>query len=189
MARDAEGLNPETADDLVMIGEIVKPHGIRGEVKVYSYSERPENFKHYKKVILQEPAERGSGTRIYKIVKSREHGKLAILQLENVTSREAAEDLLGSRVWLKKTDFPKLDSDEYYWHQLIGLQVFTEGGRELGKVASLFSTKAHDVLVVSGAGREYLIPVKEEMIKEIDDRRKKLVITPPPGLLEANEEG
>ena len=90
---------------------------------------------------------------------------------------------------MKKTDFPKLDSDEYYWHQLIGLQVFTEGGRELGKVASLFSTKAHDVLVVSGAGREYLIPVKEEMIKEIDDRRKKLVITPPPGLLEANEEG
>ena len=172
--------------DLVMIGEIVKPHGIRGEVKVYSYSGQPENFRHYKEVILQEPAE--SRTATYKITRSREQAKLTILQLEGVASREAAEALKGSRVFLKKTDFPELDSDEYYWHQLVGMQVFTDAGKKLGEVSSIFSTSAHDVLVITGAGREYLIPVNEEIIKEIDDQKGKLLVTPPPGLLEANEE-
>ena len=71
---------------------------------------------------------------------------------------------------------------------MIGLQVCTESGRELGTVAGLFATRAHDVLVVSGKGREYLVPVKEEIIKEIDEGKGRLSITPPPGLLEVNEE-
>jgi len=186
MPGNSDRRNPESVDDLVVIGEIVKPHGIKGEVKVYSYSEQPENFKHYKTVVLQEPA--GGGTEIYNVVKSRVQGKLAILQLEGVASREAAEAILGSTVWLQKSDLPELDSGEYYWHQLIGLQVFTDSGSELGKVASLFSTRAHDMLVVTGRGREYLIPVKEEIIKEIDTRKGRLFIAPPAGLLEANEE-
>jgi 16S rRNA processing protein RimM len=186
MNRNSDRRNPELGDDLVMIGEIVKPHGLRGEVKVYSYSEQPENFRHYKEVVLQEPAE--SGTEIYKIIKSRVQGKFTIVQLEGVATRETAEALKGSMVCIKKIDFPKLDPDEYYWHHLIGLQVFTDGGRKLGEVASLFSTNAHDVMVITGEEREYLIPVNEEIIKEIDDRKGKLLITPPPGLLEANEE-
>jgi len=186
MTLKSERRIPDMVDDLVMVGEIVKPHGIRGEVKVYSYSGQPENFKLYKSIVLQEPA--GSRTAIYKVVKSRAQAKLAILQLEGVTSREAAEALQGSILWLKKADFPELDSDEYYWHQLIGLQVCTESGRELGTVAGLFATRAHDVLVVTGKGREYLIPGKEEIIKEIDEGKGRLSITPPPGLLEVNEE-
>jgi len=186
MTRDSERQNSELLDGLVMVGEIVKPHGIRGEVKVYSYSEQPDNFKHYKKVVLQEPA--GGRTAIYKVVKSRAQGKLAILQLEGVASREEAEALQGNKLCVKKADFPQLDSGEYYWHQMIGLQVFTDTGRELGKVANLFTTRAHDVLVVTGRGREYLIPVKEEIIKAIDQQKGRLSITPPPGLLEVNEE-
>lgn len=186
MTRNSEPSNPEWVDDFVKIGEIVKPHGIRGEVKVYAYSEQPENFQHYKKIVLLEPA--GSRPESYNITKYRAQGKLAILQLQGVATREAAENLQGSTVWLKKTDLPQLDPAEYYWHQFIGLQVCTETGRELGKVASLFATKAYDVLVVTGGGPEYLIPVNEEVIKEIDSRKKRLVITPPPGLLEANEE-
>ena len=178
--------NPALRDNLVMIGEIVKPHGIRGEVKVYTYSERPENFSHYKQVVLQAPA--GDGTTVYKVVKSRVQGKLAILQLEGLASREAAENLQGSSVWLEKTDLPELDGDEYYWHQLLGMRVFTDTGRELGAVAGFFSTRAHDIMAVTGEGREYLIPVKEEIITEIDDRNGKLVVADFPGLLEGNEE-
>ncbi|MDH3776910.1 MAG: ribosome maturation factor RimM, partial [Desulfobulbaceae bacterium] len=106
MLWNSDGRKPEMADDLVVIGEIVKPHGIRGEVKVYSYSEKPENFKHYKEIVLQKPA--ANGTYIYKVVKCREQGKLAILQLEGVASREDAEALQGSTVWLQKAELPKL---------------------------------------------------------------------------------
>ncbi len=171
--------------DLVMIGEIVKPHGIRGEVKVHSYSGRPENFQHYTEIVLQEPAE--NRTKIYKVAKSREQGKLAILQLEGVASRDAAEALQGSTVWLKKDDFPQLDADEYYWHQLEGRKVVTESGRELGKVSKLFSTPAHDIMIVTGAGHEYLIPVKGNIIRNIDEQGGKIVISPPDGLLDINK--
>jgi len=184
MARNGDRQNHELTQDHVMIGEVVKPHGIRGEVKVYSYSERPENFKQYTKIVLQQPA--GNGRRLYKIVKSRPHGKLAILQLEGVATREAAEALQGSTVWLEKDDFPELAGDEYYWHQLEGRMVVTESGRELGRVSKLFSTPAHDIMVVTGAGHEYLIPVKGEIIRQVDQEAGKIIISAPAGLLDIN---
>lgn len=183
---EADRENAAAAAGLVKIGEIVKPHSIRGEVKVYPYSGQPENFRDYRQVVLQEQA--AGGMSAYKVVNSRGQGKLAILQLEGVTDREAAAALSGRTVWVKKSDFPALKADEYYWHQLEGLMVATVAGRELGRVASLFHTAAHDIMVVTGAGREYLIPVKAEFIREIDERHGKLLIEPPPGLLEANTE-
>ena len=185
MDRKTDRRNRELQDDLVIIGEVVKPHGIRGEVKVYLYSERPENLKQHKKIILQESA--GSGTKKYNVVKSREQGKLAILRLEGVGTREAAEALQGSKIWLDKADFPELNSDEYYWHQLEGLRVMTEAGQELGRVTNIFNTTAHDIMVVTGAGNEFMIPVNGDIIRDIDEQGGKITISPPPGLLEINK--
>lgn len=185
MNRNTDRRNPETKHDLVMIGEIVKPHGIRGEVKVLPYSGRPENFRSYAKIVLQERS--AGGTKTYKVLKSREQGKLAILQLEGVAGRDAAESLQGNTVWLAKADLPQLAADEYYWHQLEGQSVITESGRELGKVSKLFSTPAHDIMVVTGEGHEYLIPVKGDIIRSIDEQVGKIVISPPAGLLDINK--
>lgn len=185
MIRKIDRSNRELQDDLGMIGEVARPHGIHGEVKVYLYSGQPENLQQYKKIVLQEPT--GSSTETYNVVKSREQGKLAILQLQGVDTREAAEALQGSRIWVNKTDFPTLDSGEYYWHQLKGLVVVTETGRELGRVAKLFNTTAHDIMVVTGAGHEFMIPVQGDIIRDIDEQGGKIIISPPPGLLEINE--
>ena len=185
MVRDSKRRNPDLKDDLVMIGEIVKPHGIRGEVKVFSYSGRPENFRNYKKIVLQTQTE--SGTDIYKVVKSHEQGNLAILELEGVTSKEAAETLQGSTVWLMKGDFQRLEPDEYYWYQLENLLVITESGRILGKVSRLFSTPAHDIMVVTGKDHEYMIPVNAEIICKIDEQGGEITISPPAGLLDINK--
>ncbi len=185
MVRNPKLLNPELPGDYVMIGEIAKPHGIKGEVKVYSYSGRPENFKNYKQIVLQKHYD--SGTETYKVVKSREQGKLAILELEGVRSRDAAEALQGSTVWLLKGDFQQLDSDEYYLHQLENLLVVTETGRELGRVTAFFSTPAHDIMVVTGKGHEYMIPAKADIIRHIDEQGGKITILPPAGLLDINK--
>ena len=114
-------------------------------------------------------------------------GRLAILQLAGIASREEAEALRGSIISLRKEDFPRLAAGEYYWHQLVGLQVLTAAGKAVGEVAGLFSTGAHDVLVVRNRGREYLVPVNGEIISNIDLQKKELVIDPVPGLLEVNE--
>jgi 16S rRNA processing protein RimM len=185
MARDSRRQNSGLQEDLVKIGEVIRPHGIKGEVKVFSYSGSPENFKYYNNIVLRKTQE--SGTTIYEIVKSREQGRVAILELGGVTSREAAEALQGSTVWLMKGDFQKLGPDEYYWHQLENLQVITESGRELGRVSKLFSTPAHDIMVVTGKGHEYMVPVKAGIIIAVDEQGGKIVISPPAGLLEINE--
>jgi len=185
MNRKTERLHRELQGDLVMIGEVVKPHGIRGELKVYPFSEQPENFRKYKKIVLQKTAEEEPAT--YSIARSREQGKFVILQLVGIATREEAEALLGSRVWLDNSELPQLETDEYYWHQLKGLRVETETGVQLGKVAGLFSTAATDIMVVTGAGEEFMIPVKGDFIKEINSREGRVIVAPPPGLLEINK--
>ena len=175
----------ELHDDLVMIGEVVKPHGIRGEIKVYLFSEKPRNFKQYKEIFLQGPT--GDSTKALKVVKSREQGKLAILQLEKIGTREAAEDLQGKNIWINKVNLPALDSGEYYWQQLDGLTVVTEEGQEIGRVTKLFNTTAHDIMVVTGRGHEFMIPVQGDIIRDIDEQEGKVVISPPPGLLDINK--
>ena len=88
---------------------------------------------------------------------------------------------------MNKSDFPELDSNEYYWHQLKGSVVMTETGQELGTVTKLFNTTAHDIMVVTGAGHEFMIPLQGDIIREIDAQGGKIIISPPPGLLEINE--
>lgn len=172
-------------NDHALIGEIIKPHGILGEVKIYPYSAQPENFKNYREIILQKSA--GDVIETYNVEKCRVQGRLALLQLEGVKSREAAESLQGSKIWLKKGDLPTLGADEYYWHQLKDLLVVTESGQELGRVAKLFSTMAHDVMVVAGGGHEYMVPLKRDIIKRIDAQEGRMIISPPPGLLDMNK--
>ena len=175
----------ELQDDLVMIGEVVKPHGIKGEIKVYLFSEKPQNFKHYKEIFLRGPSE--SSTESFKVVKSREQGKLSILQLEKIETREAAEDLQGRNIWINKADLPALDSGEYYWQQLNGLIVVTDEGQEIGRVTKLFNTTAHDIMIVASRGHEFMIPVQSDIIRDIDEQGGKIIISPPPGLLDINK--
>ena len=185
MTRETNRNKFDMKNDHAMIGEIIKPHGILGEVKIYPYSEQPENFKDYREIVLQKPAT--GRTETYKVVKCRIQGRLALLRLEGVTSREVAESLQGSKIWLKKDDLPALGSDEYYWHQLKDLLVVTESGQELGRASKLLSSMAHDVMVVIGGDHEYMIPVKRDIIKKIDEQGGKIIISPPPGLLEMNK--
>ena len=117
----------------------------------------------------------GRGTETYNVIKSREQGKFALLQLEGVGTREDSEALQGSKIWVNKSNFPTLDSDEYYWHQLEGMRVKTLSGDDLGIVDHLLETGANDVLVVkpdelSVDEDERLIPyLFNQVIDNIDE--------------------
>lgn len=177
----------------VVVGKITKAHGIKGEVKIFPYSGWPDDFDFYQDLVLSsglahEEAQRLEGNvgKIYAIEQSRSQGKVAIVQLEGVTSRNDAESLRGLNVLIAKDKLPPLEPGEYYWHDLEGMQVVTDDGRKIGKVASLMATGAHDILVVRDKGKEYLIPVKKEFVANIDKDAESIVIMPPPGLLELN---
>jgi len=171
----------------VLVAKVSKPHGIKGEIKVYPFSENPENFKFYSSLVFVDPAEKAA--REVKLSRSRSQGRMAVLTLSGVASRNDAEDLVGCEVWASKDDLPELAGEEYYWNDFEGMEVYTQKGFDLGHVSSLMSTGAHDILVISGRGAEYMIPMREEFIVEINEADGKIIVDPPEGLLEINRNG
>lgn len=172
-------------DEPVRVGRVAKAHGIKGEVKVRPDFGPADDFLNYKEVRLVSPDSEFS--RDFKVTRCRFLGGHAILQLAGVDDRNAAEDLRGSEVWVDRDLLPELGGGRYYWHDLVGLRVETEHGRELGRVETLLATGGHDILVVTDGGREYLIPLVDEFLLKVDIVAGLLTVADVPGLFEIND--
>jgi 16S rRNA processing protein RimM len=180
-ANKAERLSD--GDVLLPVGKVAKAHGIKGEVKVHPYSGEPAALPAYPAVTLVAPDGRRLGT--HRVSGGRIHGRQAILRLEGIDSREQSESLAGCELLVDKALLPPLPEGEFYWQEMEGRLVVTTDGRELGRVSGLLATGAHDVLVVTGRGREYLIPAT--FMTAMDAEAGTIVIEPVPGLLEMND--
>jgi 16S rRNA processing protein RimM len=152
----------------IVMGRIAGPYGVRGWVRVVSYTEVPERLLEYAPWYLRR-GERWQSTRI---VEAKRHAKGLLVRLPGCEDRETAADLAGSDIGVYRSQLPEPAPDEYYWTDLIGLRVQTLDGRPLGTVDHLIETGANDVLVVRGE-REYLIPfVRAGVIDGVDlDKR------------------
>jgi 16S rRNA processing protein RimM len=169
-------------DRYLLIGKIIKPHGIRGALKIYSYSEQPENMLRYKELVIVD--KNGQRTNSLGVKKCCIQGKTAIVTLASIDNRNKAEELQGNGVLLDKKDLPKTRNDEFYWFQLHGLSVETKSGKQLGKVIRIFSNGAQDIMIIGNHHQEYMVPILKEIIVAQD--QEKITIAPPPGLLEIN---
>ncbi len=110
-----------------------------------------------------------------------------ILQLNGLDDRTSAESLRGLLLEAADGDVLRADPESYFVHELIGLQAVTGDGRELGTVTGVMQTGANDVYVVGGPAGEVLVPAIAEVVTEIDLVRRRLIITPLPGLLDEPE--
>ncbi len=169
-------------DSFVLVGEVAKAHGLRGEIKIFAYSDEAETLLHYPKVLLIEQS--GELSTPLNVEKSRIQGKAVIMKLESIDDRNGAEALQGMGILVDKEDLQEIGTEEYYWFEFYGLPVFTDQGKKLGKITSVFSNGAQDIMVVEQGKNEFLIPILDAVIKE--HTSEKVVITPPPGLLELN---
>jgi len=172
-------------DGMVRIGVITKPHGIKGEVKAQPDFGSPDDFRNYRQVVLVD--KESEDIREFLVIRSRPQDRAVILQFEGLTDRDAAEELCGSELWIKRSLLPELPEGEFYWHDLVGLNAETEGGRKLGRVETLFATPGHDILVIRGSGREYLVPLNKEFINTSNSRNGILIIKEVPGLFQIND--
>lgn len=177
-----ETLYPE--DKYLLIGKVVKPQGLRGELKILCYSGQPENVQNYSELVLMN--RQGQLSTPLKIAKSRVQGKSVIVAFEGISNRHQAEEAIEAEVLLAKDALPPATDDEYYWHQYLGKQLISEDGAEIGTVSQLFNNGAQDILVVSTGSEEVLVPVTKNIV--VEERGNILVIAPPPGLLEINSE-
>ncbi len=149
----------------VELGKIVGHFGVKGWVKVKSYTRPLENILAYEDWRLSDEKE-SVDIRLEEGQRHGHHGLIA--RLQRITDRELAQELIGKTVSVARSEMPEQDNASYYWMDLEGLEVVTEDGQKLGKVDYLLETGANDVLVVAG-DVERLVPfVFGEFVKAVD---------------------
>lgn len=168
-------------DPLLLVGRVLRTQGIKGQVKVSSFGEDTESFSQGRKIYIK--TSRGE-MRSFLIEASRPQRQWRILGLEGVKRIEEAEELLGGLIYVPKESLKALPEEEFYWYQLLGLQVRTEEGILLGTIKRIFPTGSNDVFVVQGKEREILIPATAEVVLQVDLKEGFMTVRPLEGLLE-----
>ncbi len=167
---------------IIYYGKITKVHGLAGELRVSPFSHQPESLSEVGQIFI-EISPRGD-PETFKVTKCRLSKGSAIIKLEGIDSIAEAEKLKGCKVYVEESELPELEEDEYYWFELIGLDIYTDDGRYVGKVDSLIDRAFQSVLVVKNNEREILIPLSEPIVKEINLGESKIIISPVSGLLD-----
>lgn len=171
--------------DWLNVGKIVNTHGVRGEVRVISRTDFPEE-RYSEGSILHAVNEQGE-RRPLKVVSWRKHKQFDLLTFESIDSLNDAEMLKGK---ILQVDRSAIDDEppegEFYYHEIIGCEVFTESGEAIGKVKEILSPGANDVWVVQRKekGKDILIPYIDEVVKQVKPEEQKVVINLMEGLLD-----
>lgn len=158
------------------MAQVVAPWGIQGALKVQPATANARRLVCGATVYL--------GEQPYRIVESRPQSAHLVLSLEGIQTRDQAEVLRGCELQVPAAWLAPLPDGTYYHFQIIGLQVVTAAGESLGAVEEIVETGSNDVYVVRGQGREVLLPALSHVILRVDLEAGRLVVEPPPGLLD-----
>jgi len=164
----------------VIVGTVVKPVGLRGELKIKPLTDNPERYAPGGRLWFTAP---GGDKGPFTIADAFSHKDDFKVTLDGIGSVEEAEEFRGLEVFVPESDVPPLPEGEYYHFQILGLPVYTHGGRLLGTVEDIFPAGEKDVYVVRGRGKagevkEYLVPVNEDTVREIDVKGGKITLYP-----------
>lgn len=166
------------ADKRVVLGKVGRVHGIKGWLKLNSFTSPPANILSYAEL----HTELDKSPRLLHIDDSREQQKGLIVHFEGFNDPETASSLTGCEIWVPSTDMPALAAGSFYWHELQGLQVTNLQGQLFGSVQRLIETGANDVLVVAPTAescdtRERLIPfLPERVIVEVSLQERRITV-------------
>lgn len=162
------------------IGQIVNTFGIKGEVKVNPFTDDIRRFDELKKVYIKSK----SINKEYKIEQVRYHKNMVLIKFEGVNSPEEAEILRNAFLEIARSDAIALDEDTHFIVDILGLEVYTDEGKLLGKVDDIYNTGANDIYVVKDElGKQILLPSIKEVIKEINLENGKITVHLIPGLI------
>lgn len=150
---------------MVVLGKVSGAFGVKGWVKIHSYTETMADIFNYQPLYFKVNQE----WKTVKLIDYQQQSKGLVAQFEHILDRDVALKLTGTEIAVLRSQLPALEADEYYWSDLEGLTVRTLTGTVLGKVDHLFETGANDVLVVKHATGEHWLPwVMDSVIKQVD---------------------
>jgi 16S rRNA processing protein RimM len=166
---------------LITIGKVLKPWGVKGEIRIAALTDHPDRFRGLCRVYLTSP--RGE-TKECTIRSVRTIDDSQLLLLEGYDSPERSKELNGWLVQIPEEEVIPLPEGQYYWFELIGMEVESEAGETLGKITDIFPTGSNDVYVMKAGRREVYLPATREVIKKVDRKAKRMVIHVVDGLLD-----
>lgn len=160
-------------EEKVLLGLINGLFGVKGWVKVYSYTRPRAKIVEYQHWYLGDNFDQP-----IRVQQGRSQKGGVVAKLEGIDDRDAAVELLDSKIWVAGEQLDSLPENEYYWYQLIGLEVLDKENKSLGSIKDLIETGANDVMVVRGKGKiEHLIPyIQGQVVKSIDLEQKCMVV-------------
>jgi 16S rRNA processing protein RimM len=168
----------ERDPDRLAVGRVLRPHGVRGELVVESYSELFRTLTPSGEVFL------GDSEVSTSIISIRPHRKRHLIRLKGCSDRAEAERFRNQEILIEFSNAAKLPDGVYYHWQIIGLKVLADSGQELGEITEILETGANDVYIVRNeSGDEILLPAIEEVILEVDHDSGQMRVHLLPGML------
>ncbi len=168
--------------ELLLVAEVVKSHGLKGEVCIDSHADSPFSFDEVSSLYLQS---KGQKPRRFVVQSFRRHKGRALVIFKGINDRDKADTLRGMDVLVQKEDLPELRADEVYMYQLKNASVELEDGTAVGTISDFLFAPGQETWVISSPeGREILFPAVAEFVLSVDVEAGKVVIAPPEGLLE-----
>lgn len=163
--------------DKIKIGKIVNTVGLKGEVKVYNYSDRSEIYENTSHIYVENDLTAVESVRVQK--------NMVILKLEGISDRDRAEALRGRELYVTEEDLPELPQGQYYVRDIMGMAVREENGTFLGEVTDVIQNTAQDIFEVQKqGGKKVLIPKVDEFVLNIDIEKKEILVRLIDGLMD-----
>jgi 16S rRNA processing protein RimM len=171
-------------DNLLLVGTVIRPHGLEGLLRIRSYAESEKTFLNSGKVFLG----LASGeTREHRVLSVVGHRNDFLMKLEGLSTLDEAESCRNAAILIDKGALGREAEDEYFWHELIGLEVYLNTGEPLGTLKHILPTGSTDIYVVQKGEKELLVPAIHEVVQEIDLAGKRMIISEMEGLFDLNE--
>ena len=164
------------ADPPLPIGKVVKAHGLKGHLKVIPYGETLASLAVGEMVTVCLP---NGSSQTLTIVEVRPHQKAFLFLSREIETVEEASRVKGAELCVPESRLPPAAPDEFYWYQLIGLEVISSDGRKLGRIKDILETGSNDVYVVRQGDEEILIPATHEVVLEVDLQRRFMTVDLP----------
>ena len=160
-------------DKEIIIGKIVAPHGVRGDIRILPLTEKPDLFLDLEYLLLE-------GGKKLTVKNARFQKRMILVTTKEVTSMNEAELLRDKNIYIKAEDLPQLEDDEFYVADLIGIPVYDLEGNQIGTFKDSLATGSNDVYVIAVPGaKDILVPALKEYFKEINLAEKRIVVQLP----------
>jgi len=160
----------------LLLGRVLRPHGVRGELRLEIMTAYPERIVEGGRVFLGADPQDPGAAEERRVAHARRHQQFLILELEGITDRDEADAYREQYVMIPLEDAVPLEEGEFYLFQVLGIDVFTDEGEFLGRVSDVIETGANDVYVVHGPSGEILLPDIEECILKVDIPANRMTV-------------